>query len=144
MHMQSLRQRCQSKLPSTGTLSISVPCSWALLCSESVLLPAHFPIFGPQLGLEPGTHQLPAQYCVLWMLEFYKHLLCLFNQSSTSSLKRIHLQYNSILFSFFRSDMSFLEQIHVFCEYTLHVKENMFDFVRAEAGMEKYHLTWTT
>lgn len=32
--------------------------------------------------------------------------------------------------------MSFLAQIHVFREYSLHIKAKMFDFVCAEAGGE--------
>lgn len=79
----------------------SESCSWVLLqCSKSVLQPAHFPIFGSQLGLEPETYHLPARYCVLSMLGFHQHLLCLFNQSTTSSLWRIHLQENSAWFAY--------------------------------------------
>lgn len=155
MHTQSLRQRCQSspwqaRWAYLGFIFwVSVPCSRALRqCSELVLLPVHFPIFGPQLGLEPVTHQLPARHCVWCRVSFMissTHSISVWfpcvkydcsgifggqrlyssriTKSTTSSLKWIHFRHVFVYMCLFPEPMCHsCPYIHVFFEYKLHVR----------------------
>lgn len=86
------------------------------------------------LNQEPTNSQADAAYCEFW------DLINTFCVCFTKVLHPLWREYSPtqcylcvVSFSFSRSDMPFLAQTHAFCEHSLHVKENMFDLVHAEA-----------